>query len=165
MSDVVTQAPNDGIRPCGVHKWIDCDEKEEKVNSAYDGARYAIVVLGKTGVGKSSLIKTMTSNQTIRVSGGSDSCTKNMGFYLDRNNILWIDTVGGMDVNQDSEILFRLIKQQCFKNNINKIKLIWCVDSNQRTDSEYLIQARSGLIDSVFLFFAVIVVLNAMCGL
>ena len=102
----------------------------------------AVLVGGTTGNGKSSLIKAMTGNADIKANGGTQSVTQNNGYYRSQN-VLWIDTKGGLDINQESDVIFKDIKKECFQHGVNKIKIIWCVNSETRNNSEYDTQARS----------------------
>ena len=108
------------------HNWIDCDEKEQKKeeeNWKYGEHKIAILVFGRTGVGKGSLIGTMTDNKS------SICCTKECEFYLN-NGILWIDTKDALDVNEQSQDTLKNIGKNCYQNGITALKFIWCIDKS-----------------------------------
>ena len=132
------------------HDWVDCDEQEYINNKTNYNVKFnmhmnynvAILVFGKTGVGKSSLIKTMTGNRFIKTSAKYQSCTKECEFYLN-DGILWIDTKGALDVDQQSQHTLKNIQRKCYENNIRTLKFIWCIDKSVRYDGQFDKEAQS----------------------
>ena len=99
-------------------------EKERKV----------VLIIGKTGVGKSTLCNKLVSTDQFPTSQGTDSCTREIrvqdGFYLGDKElpITLIDTVGFGDKAQDSDstettALIRKLKQDFSHVNLFVIVL------------------------------------------
>ena len=76
------------------------DEKYTSDNEQSSTAEFEhIIVIGETGVGKSSLIKLLTGHQGIQVSDSSDPCTQHIRPYTlsKYKNTLIYDTQGAQD--------------------------------------------------------------------
>ena len=88
------------------------------------------IVIGDTGVGKSSLIRLLTNYNNIDISSGAQSCTENTTFYaLLEKDVCFIDTRGTEDSDEktsDKEILNGIQSQMHdFKGSLCKI--VWIV--------------------------------------
>ena len=128
-----------------------------------------IIVIGNTGLGKSSLIKLLTKNGEIKTANSADSCTTKTQAYpltitdKDNNTVnvihsLIYDTQGTQDTKtiskdldnddtakdigckKDCEVLNE-IQRGIYKLNGVKVKFIWIVPSMERMQSDLQRQA------------------------
>ena len=94
-----------------------------------------IIVIGDTGVGKSSLIKLLTNYNNIATSNKAQSCTMNTTFYgAIEVNVCFVDTRGTEDSDSktdDKEILNN-IQQLMHDYNGSMCKIIWIVHAAER---------------------------------
>ena len=126
-----------------------------------------IIVIGNTGLGKSSLIKLLTKNNQIKTANTGDSCTSDTQAYpltiTDKNHnntvihALIYDTQGTQDTKsndndensmttgdswkKDSEVLNQ-IQRFIYESNGIQVKFIWVVPSMERMQSDLQRQAR-----------------------
>lgn len=115
-----------------------CDEKE---NSKHN----AIFFVGSTQAGKSSHIKLLTGNGGVRVGAADDtqSCTKEISEYKDKNNDVFIDTPGLQDSGDlsDQEI-FHSIQSKLASMEVESIKILWFVRPSKVASKDVKVQAK-----------------------
>ena len=141
----------------------------------YETIRYSliqhIVVIGDTGVGKSSLVKLLTNDEKIEISKRSDpkSCTKETSHYIMNSRytettmantkcqtmqLSYIyDTKGTQDssnvsenktddtINHDHKVL-NDTQKQIYQNNGNLLKIIWIVKNDCKASDNLQNQAK-----------------------
>ena len=100
-----------------------------------------ILVIGDSGAGKSSLIRLLTGDESIKIadSNDSESCTTDIEYYLypiwDDSKLLYLyDTPGTQDTNDeksDDQIL-NDVQRAVYRNNGQSIKIIWCVKPSDK---------------------------------
>ena len=145
------------------------DETKNPGNSVSADSIEHIIVIGNTGLGKSSLIKLLTNTSEIKTGGRAESCTTETAAYglkiPDKDNntaihALIYDTQGTQDskssintTNNDESIMATDIgcKKDCeilndiqrfiYKLNGIKVKFIWVVPSMERMQSDLQRQA------------------------
>ncbi|KAL4496112.1 hypothetical protein ABPG72_015534 [Tetrahymena utriculariae] len=75
-----------------------------------------VLVLGLTGVGKSSFIRKITGDQSIKSNDSQQSCTQECSLY-EKNGIKYIDTPGINDTSKNRyEILLNIVRYLFYQN-------------------------------------------------
>eukprot|EP01084_Bolivina_argentea_P298725 514832_1 len=119
------------------------DSKEEHKQEQKEDRQIAIVAVGTTGTGKSSLIKLFCGNN-VEVGHGTNSQTKSPILYNEeKNSRYWLDTQGANDSSGDADeqILTDILKK-LYEKRICNTKIIWCVSGDMdKNKGEFQTQA------------------------
>ncbi|ETO01610.1 hypothetical protein RFI_35830 [Reticulomyxa filosa] len=124
------------------HDWTESDSKNDNLAKTEPGL--GIILVGQTGVGKSSLIKAMTGVD-VKISHDPKSGTTEVKFYkINGKNIYYVDTKGTSDStsNEESQITLKTAMQQCFFSGVRQFKVIWIVAEPTRSTNEFQKQAQ-----------------------
>ncbi len=116
-----------------------------KVDNDYFTSKKAVVVVGTTGTGKSSLIRAFCgSNVKVGKTTESETTEASLHSEFPISSRFWIDTQGLNDSKGvPDDKIFADIVNELFEKKINKIKLIWCVSGDlERAKNELKKQAR-----------------------
>ncbi|KAL4468507.1 hypothetical protein ABPG74_005010 [Tetrahymena malaccensis] len=89
-----------------------------------------VLVLGLTGVGKSSFIRKITGDQSIKSSDSQQSCTQECSLY-EKNGIKYIDTPGINDTQKNRYQILLNIAKYLFYQNIQIKDLFFIYVSNK----------------------------------
>ena len=104
-----------------------------------DNKPYISIVLGESGVGKSSLINAITQKKECIVSDGFESCTKyikNIEAKHNGQNYIFIDTPGFNDCNDDEN---KRILKSAFEKYKQEIKcILFLFNFNNRINGRYV---------------------------
>eukprot|EP01083_Nonionella_stella_P063015 163809_1 len=121
------------------HSFNTCDDEK-----TICGNKEAIICVGSTGTGKSSLIGLFCGNNVIVGHGTASETTKSTLFkQRNSNDKYWLDSQGANDSSgTDDEKVLTDILRKLYDEKITKIKVVWCVSGDMcREKQEFKTQA------------------------
>eukprot|EP01084_Bolivina_argentea_P302261 521709_1 len=123
------------------HSFTTCDEKEQK---RQEFSNTAIICVGTTGTGKSSLINLFCGNAAV-ICHGVNSGTKDSHLFTEKENRFWLDSQGSNDSEgvDDKKVMCDILKR-LYAQKISSVKIIWCIEGGvfDRAKYEFKVQAK-----------------------